>query len=114
MADRGAKDRALRIERLATMLNTGLANPPAAIEMLICELEAGNPQAHLWEGMHVAAAENGKEQALAAAYKALSTSRRMKQLPPDLAANVLIHAAHFFQGMLGDIDTAEKYLMAAL
>jgi len=114
MVDRAAKDRALRIERLATMLNTGLSNPPAAIEMLIVELEAGHEQAHLWEGMHVAAAEGGKEKELAAAYRTFSTSRRLKQLPPDLAAQVLIHAAHFSQGMLGDIETAEQYLMAAL
>jgi len=96
------------------MLNTGLANPPAAIEMLICELEAGNKQDHLWEGMHVAAAEGGKEKDLATAYRTLSTGRRLKQLPPDISAEVLIHAAHFFQGMLGDVETAEKFLMAAL
>jgi hypothetical protein len=113
MADRDAKARTLRIERLVTMLNTELTNPPAAIEMLICELELGEKQSHLWEGMHVAAA-NGKEKELAAAYRALAGGRRLKQLPPAIAAEVLIHAAHFFQGMLGDVATAEKFLMAAL
>lgn len=113
MADREAKARALRIERLATMLNTGLTNPPAAVEVLICELEAGEKQPHLWEGLHVAAS-NGREQELAAAYRALASGRRLKQVSPDIAAEVLIHGAHFFQGMLGDVETAETFLMSAL
>lgn len=60
------------------MLNTGLANPAAAIEMLICELEAGDRQEHLWEGMHVAAAE-GKEQALAASPTHLDAFERLEK-----------------------------------
>jgi tetratricopeptide (TPR) repeat protein len=63
--------------------------------------------------MHVAAA-SGKEQELAAAYRALAAGRRLKQTSPDIAAEVLIHAAHYFQGMLGDVATAEQFLMSAL
>jgi hypothetical protein len=113
MVDRSEKARALRIQRIAMMLNEGLTNPAAAVDALISELKIGEKQPHLWEGLHVAAS-NGKEQELAAAYRALTGGRGFKQLKPEVQAEVLIHAAQFFQGMLGDIETAERFLMSAL
>jgi hypothetical protein len=113
MAD-SVKARALRIQRLATMLSGKLDNPAAVLEALVAEAQIGEPQPHLWEGLHAGACENAREEALALAYRNLAGARRLKQTAPEVQSMVLGHAARFFMGIMGDVDTAETLQLDAL
>ena len=93
------------------MLDKQLSQPPAALEALMSELRIGEAQPQLWEGLHAAAARDGKEQELAAAYRKFATDRRLKQLSPAVQAEVLMHAADFFQGV-SEIPKAAKVFCA--
>jgi hypothetical protein len=104
------KARAQRLERLETTLEKGLENPAAAVEVLIAEVKAGEPRQRLWEDLHAAAARDGKEQELKAAYAMVTSERRLSQLARPAQADVLVHAADFHQGLLGDGDAAESFL----
>jgi tetratricopeptide (TPR) repeat protein len=114
MSDPAEKARTLRLERLQTMLDKQLSQPPAALETLMSELRIGEAQPQLWEGLHAAAARDGKEQEMAAAYRKFAADRRLKQLPTDVHAEVLMHAADFFQGVLGDPAGSEGFLRNVL
>jgi hypothetical protein len=110
MAAAGEKARALRLERLAAMLEKGLENPAAALDVLVAELKKGEPQELLWEKLHAAAARDGKEQELKAAYAIVTSDRRLAQLAPPEQAEVLLHGADFQQGILGDRAASEALL----
>jgi hypothetical protein len=114
MSDPAEKARALRLERLQGMLDKQLSQPPAALEALMSELKIGEAQPELWERLHAAAARDGKEADLAAAYRKFAADRRLKQLPTDVHAEVLMHAADFFQGVLGDPAGSEGFLRNVL
>ena len=96
------------------MIDTRLTHPPAALETLMSELKIGESQPELWEGLHGAAARDGMEAAMGEAYRKISSSRRLRELPPDAQAHVLMHAANFFQGLLGDRDGAASFLERVL
>src|SRR5438309_11154081 len=102
MSDTAAKARGIRLERLRSMLEKDLGNPRAALEVLMSELRIGEPQPTLWEQFHIAAVRNGKEAELADAYRKMAIDRRLKQPPPSTYAEFLMHAADFFQGVVGD------------
>jgi len=108
------KVRALRLQRLRSMLEERLENPSAALEALVSELVAGEAHTSSWEGLHAAAARDGLEQALAGAYQKLTTERRLQQLEPRARVDVLMHAADFHQGVLGDAATTETLLERVL
>jgi hypothetical protein len=110
MSATGDKARALRLERLEGTLAKGLENPAAAMEALIAEVKAGEPRQRLWEALHAAAARDGKEQELKAAYAMVTSERRLSQLARPAQADVLVHAADFHQGILGDGNAAEAFL----
>ena len=114
MTDTSDKARAMRLERLGSMLDKQLANPRPAIETLVSELRAGDARPELWEGLHAAAVRDAKEPDLADAYRKIAGDRRLKQLSPAVHAQVLVHAADFFQGILGDGDGAESFLKKVL
>src|SRR5258706_3257861 len=114
MSDTKKKARALRLERLQTMLDKNLGQPPAALETLMSELRVGEARPELWEKLHAAAARDGKELDLANAYRKIAIDRRLKQLSPQVHAEVLMHAADFFQGVLGDGKAAEAFLQSVL
>jgi hypothetical protein len=114
MSDPAEKARSLRLERLQTMLDKQLTQPPAALETLMSELRIGEAQPHLWEGLHAAAARDGKETEMATAYRKFAADRRLKQLPPEVQVEVFMHAADFFQGVLGDPAGSEGFLRNAL
>jgi hypothetical protein len=99
-----------RLQRLKAMLRNRLENPAAALEALLAALLEGEPHAKLWEDLHAAAAREGAEQALAAAYNKLASSPRMRKLAPEVQTDIFMHAADFFQGILGDAATAEDFL----
>ncbi len=110
MSDTAEKARALRVSRLKNMIENKLDQPPAAIEALLMELEAGESQLELWEGLHAAAARDGLEQALGAAYQKVASSQRMNRVEPKARAEFYLHVADYFQGVLGDATTCEAYL----
>jgi golgin subfamily B member 1 len=108
------KARAQRLERLKSALETRLDNPAATLEALMSELVAGEPHTKLWEDLHAAAVRDGKEQDLALAYQKVAVGRRLQQLEPWAQADILMHAADYSQGVLGDAGAAEGFLERAL
>jgi len=104
------KARALRLQRLKAMLEKRLDNCAAALEFLISELIAKAPQRELWEQLHGAADRDQMEIELAAAYANVTSPRRLHQLEPWAQADVLMHAADFHQGVIGDADGAQVFL----
>lgn len=114
MPDTSEKARALRLQRLGTMLDVKLEHPAAALDVLIKELEQEHVDVSLWERFHAAALRDGQEQAVAAAYRAVAVKHRLQQLPAIAGGNLLVHAADFFQGVLGDADTATTLLHTVL
>lgn len=108
------KARRLRLSRLGDMLATRLSHPPSALETLITELKDGHEQVDLWEGLHAAAIRDGQTDAVANSYTKTAVSRRLNQLSAAAHAQVLMHAADFHQGILGDLEGAEAYLLRVL
>ncbi len=108
--EKAEKARALRLQRLKSMLEKRLENPAAALELLITELELGERQTKLWEDLHAAAARDRLEEAMGTAYIKGAGGRRLQKLSIEAQVDVLMHAADFYQGILGDIGTAENFL----
>jgi len=104
------KARALRLERLRKMLDEELTQAPAALEALLNELSLGESRADDWQALHVAASRDDKEVELGTAYQKGLTRHRLRAFEPELQARVLLHAADFFQGMLGDVEVAGEFL----
>ena len=108
------KARAMRLERLEKMLTEHLNQPPAALETLLGELSLGEPRLEDWKALHVAAGRDEKEIELGTAYQKVLTRHRMRTFEPALQARVLMHAADFFAGILGDIELAHEFLERVL
>jgi hypothetical protein len=108
------KARALRLERLERALSERLEQPAAALETLIFELKAEEWHPALWEALHAAALRDGQEVALAKGYALVTAERRLKQLPPRARAELLMHAADFYQGIVGDAAQAQAMLELVL
>lgn len=104
------KARALRVERLGKTLDARLEQPIPAVDALMAELGEGASHPELWEKLHAAAARDGKEAELADAYRKCADGARMKRLAPRAQAEMLMRAADYFQGMLGDDASAETFL----
>jgi hypothetical protein len=113
-AETAEKARALRLQRLKATLDTKLEHPAAALEALISELKHGHMETELWEQFHAAALRDGKEQEVAAAYRGVTVRHRVQSLPKNAAGDLLVHAADYLQGVLGDRDTAEALLHQVL
>jgi tetratricopeptide (TPR) repeat protein len=114
MSDNADKARTIRLERLRAMVDKHLDHAPAAVEALMSELKIGEAQPELWEQLHAAAVRDDQELELAEAYRKIAVDRRLKQLPPSVRTDLLMHAADFSQGALGDWDGAEGYLRNVL
>jgi tetratricopeptide (TPR) repeat protein len=110
MSDAKEKARAQRLDRLRAMLEKRLDNPSAALEALLSELTTGEAQTELWEGLHAAAARDGVEREVAAAYAKVVHHRRLAQLEKTAQLDLLLHAADFHQGILGDAEGAAGFL----
>ena len=104
------KVRIQRVQRLRKMLEVRLEDPIPAVDALMAELGEGASHPELWEKLHAAAARDGKEAKLAEAYKMGADGARMRRLTPQAQAEMLMRAADYFQGMLGDQATAETFL----
>ena len=114
MADPADKARTIRLDRLRTTVEKHLDHAAAALETLLSELKIGEARPDLWEQLHAAAARDDQELELAEAYRKAVVDRRLKQLPPEVRADLLMHAADFSQGVIGDGDGAEAYLRNVL
>jgi tetratricopeptide (TPR) repeat protein len=114
MSATAEKARAQRLQRLESTLAKRLDNPAAVLDVLISELAAGELQASLWEQLHAAATRDGMEEELGRTYVKAAGGRRLQQLEPRAQAEVLMHAADFYQGVLGDADSAENFLERVL
>jgi len=104
----------MRLERLKSMVEARLQNPLAALEALLSELRTGAPQPALWEALHGAALRDGKEADLAEGYKKITHDRRLQPFEPWAQAEILMHAADFFQGVMGDGASGESFLERVL
>jgi hypothetical protein len=114
MSATAEKARAQRLERLKASVDRYLEHPDAALETLMGELQLGELHPESWEGLHAAAARDGKEPELARAYEKITLDRRLKPLKPEERAVVLLHAADFSQGILGNGAAAEGFLWRVL
>ncbi len=114
MSASAEKARALRLERLKSMVEARLENPLAALEALLSEMRTGEPQIGLWEALHGASLRDGKEAELAAAYQKITQDRRLMQFESSAQVEILMHAADFFQGVMGDGAAAESFLEKVL
>lgn len=108
------KARSERIQRLKTTLEHRLENPIAAVDALMAEAGEGDPRTELWEQLHAAAMRDGLEADLAEAYTRCVNGPRMKRLAAQAQADVLMHAADYFQGVRGDAAAAEPFLERVL
>jgi hypothetical protein len=114
MSASAEKARALRLERLKSMLEARLENPLAALEALLSEMRTGEAHPGLWEALHGASLRDGKEADLAAAYQKITQDRRLQQFEASAQVGILMHAADFFQGVMGDGASAENFLEKVL
>ncbi|NRA33299.1 MAG: hypothetical protein HRU17_08155 [Polyangiaceae bacterium] len=114
--DRPDKARTLRLQRLEKMLETKLEPPAAALEIILSEMKIGQADSALWERLHAAAARDGSdvEARLGAAYRQVIQQRRLRDLELDDQVMVLIRAADYLLGMLGDTDGAAVALTRVL
>jgi tetratricopeptide (TPR) repeat protein len=114
MSANAEKARAQRLQRLRANLEVRLDHPEQAVEIMMSELQAGETLSESWERLHAAAARDGKEAELAQVYGKITVERRLKQLPAAERTSLLLHAADFFQGIVGDGAAAEGYLLRVL
>src|SRR5262245_26264955 len=103
-----------RLERVASMIESQLEQEPMILDVLVGALAKGAPQVELWAALHAAAIRDSRIAELAFAYEQLLGGSRIKLLPPAAQADVLAHAAVFFDEILGDAPKAEECLRRAL
>lgn len=104
------KARTQRVERLTKNLEGPLGDPLPTLDALMTELGEGASHPELWERLHAAAARDDKLEVLADTYKKSADGARMKRLSGVAQAEMLMRAADFFQGMLGDQASAAAFL----
>lgn len=104
------KAREQRVQRLKKVLEARLGDPLPSVDALMAELGEGAEHPELWEQLGAAATRDGMEAALAEAYKKCASGLRMKRLEPNAQATMLMRAADYFQGVMGDAATAEGFL----
>lgn len=104
------KARTQRVERLVRTLEGPLGDPIPTVDALMAELGEGASHPELWERLHAAAARDDKLEALADTYRKSAEGARMKRLGATAQAEMLMRAADFFQGMLGDHAGAAGFL----
>lgn len=109
-----SKLREQRVQRLKQTLEKRLTDPIPTVDALMAELGEDERHPELWEQLHGAAVRDGLQAPLADAYKRCAAGPRMKRLAPEAQAIFLMHAADYFQGVLGDDATAEGFLLRVI
>jgi tetratricopeptide (TPR) repeat protein len=95
-------------------LDVRLELPEVAVEALLSELRLDEMHPESWERLHAAAVRDDKEFELEVVYGNITVERRLKQLTEYQRTSLLLHAADFCQGILGNADAAEGYLWRIL
>src|SRR5689334_9593353 len=106
--DTKAKASVARLQRLAPMLDHRLEDAAHAFELLVSEAQGGALHPDLWEKLHAAAVRDDRVEPLVAAYLQLAQGKRLRSLPAEAQAGILMHGAELVQGVLGNGDLAAK------
>jgi tetratricopeptide (TPR) repeat protein len=92
-------------------------NEEQLLDAVLASLARGAFPADAWERLHAAAARDGRTSELAFAFETVSQGKRLKTVPPQVAAEFLYQAARFFADVFGDelgaISCLERALAAA-
>lgn len=103
-----------RVEDLGELLDSSLANPQEALDVLVTAVAKGHQPTLVWERLHQAALRDDKSAELAFAYERLTSDRRIKILAAEQRAYLFLRAAAFVGDLFGDIDGATRYAELAL
>ncbi len=114
VASRTDEARALRLQRLEEMLTGELTDAAMALETLLAELAIGERRRDDWTLLHFAAARDGRENELAAAYEKTLARDRMRVFTAVEQTRILLHAADFLQTMVSDSKLAWGFLRRVL
>lgn len=96
----------MRLDDLEAVLQQPLQSPDAVLDTLVMGVAKGQPRPELWPQFHEAVMRDDLLAELAFAYENLSQDKRVKLLPPEQQAELLMHAVTFFADFFGDPDGA--------
>jgi tetratricopeptide (TPR) repeat protein len=91
-----------------------LENEEAVLDAILVSMARGTLDAQTWDRLRSASQRDGRMSELAFAFETASQAKRVKGLPPALAAEFLFQAACFFADVFGDEVGAVTYLERAL
>jgi hypothetical protein len=103
-----------RLDRIAAIIETKLESEPMLLDVLVTATAKGNAEPGLWALLHEAAIRDNRVVELSTAYEQLIGSPKLKFLSGAAQADVLTHAASFFEDVVGDPAKASPYLERAL
>jgi tetratricopeptide (TPR) repeat protein len=86
----------------------------AILDTMLASMARGALPAEAWERLHSAAQDEHRLSELAFGFESVSQGKRMKTLPPPVAAEFFFHAAQFFGDVFSDDIGAVTYLERAL
>src|SRR5215472_9622934 len=91
-----------------------LENEESILDTMLAAMARGNLPADAWEKLNEAAQRDHRLSELAFGFETVSQGKRLKTLPPPVAAEFLFQAAHFFGDVVSDDIGAVSYLERAL
>jgi tetratricopeptide (TPR) repeat protein len=89
-------------------------NEEQRLDAMLAALGRGGVAAEAWDELHASARKNDRISELAFAFESVSQGKRIRALPPAVAAEFLFQAARFFGHVFGDELGAIAYLDRAL
>src|SRR5579864_5965881 len=98
----------------AFTFDTKLDSEETTLDAMLVAMARGTLQAGVWDRLRAASQRDGRLSELAFAFESASQAKRVKGLPPALAAEFLFQAACFFADVFGDEAGAVTYLERAL
>src|SRR4051812_19670557 len=104
----------LRLEGVSAILDQKLESEPMILSALVVAATKGGETSAIWERLHAAAARDERLAELRSAYEQLLGATKLKLLTATVQADVLTHAAIFFDDHLRDRSVALEFLRRAL
>ena len=89
-------------------------NEEAILDTMLSSMARGALPSEAWERLHAAAQREHRLSELAFGFESVSQGKRLKTLPPPVAAEFFFQAAHFFGDVFSDELGAVTYLERAL